>query len=72
MKNIETADDWLGISSPKEYQYIDVLSVKQQFEVSYDPNLLLQVRFTLDTEMTNITRTAYVLTDLFGDIGGIL
>ena len=72
MKNIETADDWSGISSSKEYQYIDVLGVKQQYDFSNDSNLLLKVRLSLDTEMMNITRTAYVLTDLFGEIGGIL
>ena len=26
--NIETDDDWLGVSTPKEYQIIDILGVK--------------------------------------------
>ena len=72
MRSIETDDNWSGIGFPKEYQYIDVLGMKQQFKTSPDPNLITQVRFSLDTEKMNISRTAYKLTDLFGDIGGIL
>jgi hypothetical protein len=56
---IETEDDWSGITPSSEYEFIDVLGVKQQFKVSKDPNLLLQVRFALEVEKMNITRTAY-------------
>ena len=34
--------------------------------------MLLKIMFALDNEKMNIKRTAYVLTDLFGDLGGIL
>ena len=40
IKNIETDDDWSGFSSKSNYQIVDVLGVKQQYDYMNDPNLL--------------------------------
>ena len=41
MRHIETEDDWSGVTSSKEYDFIDVTGVQQQYKITQDQNLLL-------------------------------
>ena len=45
--------------------------MNQNYDIIEDPNVIVKVEFDLESEKMNIERTAYKLTDLSGDIGGI-
>ena len=71
-RNIETEDDWSGLSNVQEYEYFHILGTNQNYNAIKDQDLLLEFVLRLDSETMDITRSAYPLTDLFGDIGGVL